>query len=102
MRKVRINKFLADSGVSSRRKSEEYIIENRVAVNDNIITDLSFKVDDEKDIITKYLELLSSGGNDYPINQLKKCGVDMTTADPFEATLKLFSEQVDDVERLAL
>ena len=52
MTKVRINKFLADSGVRSRRKSEEYIIENRVAVNDNIITDLSFKVDDEKDIIT--------------------------------------------------
>jgi 23S rRNA pseudouridine2605 synthase len=52
MTKVRINKFLADSGVSSRRKSEEYILENRVAVNDNIITDLSFKVDDEKDIIT--------------------------------------------------
>ena len=52
MTKVRINKFLADSGVSSRRKSEEYIIENRVAVNDNIITDLSFKVDAEKDIIT--------------------------------------------------
>ena len=52
MTKVRINKFLADSGVSSRRKSEEYIIENRVAVNDNTITDLSFKVDAEKDIIT--------------------------------------------------
>ena len=52
MTKVRINKFLADSGVRSRRKSEEYIIENRVAVNDNIITDLSFKVDAEKDIIT--------------------------------------------------
>lgn len=52
MTKVRINKFLADSGVSSRRKSEEYILENRVAVNDNIITDLSFKVDDERDIIT--------------------------------------------------
>lgn len=52
MTKVRINKFLADSGVRSRRKSEEYIIENRVAVNDNTITDLSFKVDAEKDIIT--------------------------------------------------
>lgn len=52
MTKVRINKFLADSGINSRRKSEEYILENRVAVNDNIITDLSFKVDAEKDIIT--------------------------------------------------
>jgi 23S rRNA pseudouridine2605 synthase len=52
MTKIRINKFLADSGIGSRRKSEEYILESRVAVNDNVITDLSFKVDSEKDIIT--------------------------------------------------
>jgi 23S rRNA pseudouridine2605 synthase len=52
MTKVRINKFLADSGISSRRKSEEFIIEKRVAVNDNIVDNLSFKVDVEKDIIT--------------------------------------------------
>jgi len=32
---------------------------------------------------------------------LKKCGVDMTTPDPVKATLKLFSEQVDEVEKLA-
>ena len=54
----------------------------------------------EKGIIEKYLELLSSGGSDYPVNQLKKCGVDMTTSAPFEATIKLFGEQVDEVERL--
>lgn len=52
MTKVRINKFLADSGVSSRRKSEEFILEGRVAVNDKIINDLSFKVDLESDTIT--------------------------------------------------
>jgi 23S rRNA pseudouridine2605 synthase len=52
MTKMRINKFLADSGIGSRRKSEEYILEKRVAVNDIVITDLSFKVDVEKDIIT--------------------------------------------------
>jgi len=51
-------------------------------------------------IIDKYLELISSGGNDYPIEQLKKCGVDMTTPDPVQATLKLFAEEVDEVERL--
>ena len=55
----------------------------------------------EEGIIDKYLELLSSGGSDYPIEQLKKCGVDMTTPDPVKATLKLFSEQVDEVEKLA-
>lgn len=54
----------------------------------------------EEGIIEKFLELLSSGGSDYPIDQLKKCGVDMTTAEPVRATLKLFVEQVDEVERL--
>ncbi len=55
----------------------------------------------EAGIIEKYLELLSSGGSDYPISQLKKCGIDMTTREPVEATLKLFAEQVDEVEKLA-
>jgi oligoendopeptidase F len=51
----------------------------------------------ETGIIEKYLELLSSGGSDYPVNQLKNCGVDMTTSAPFEATIKLFGEQVEEV-----
>ena len=52
MTKIRINKFLADSGISSRRKSEEYILQGRVAINDKIISDFSFKIDVEKDIVT--------------------------------------------------
>jgi len=54
----------------------------------------------EKGIIERYLTLISSGGNDYPINQLIQCGVDMTTPDPFLATLRLFEKQVDEVMRL--
>jgi oligoendopeptidase F len=54
----------------------------------------------KKGIIDKFLELLKSGGSDYPIEQLKKCGVNMTTSEPFEATLKLFAKQVDEIERL--
>ncbi|MCW8804887.1 MAG: rRNA pseudouridine synthase [Ignavibacteriaceae bacterium] len=49
---IRINKYLADSGVSSRRKSEEYISQGRVAVNDIIIIDFSQKVNTEKDVVT--------------------------------------------------
>ena len=52
MTKVRINKFLSDSGVSSRRNSEQFILDKRVTVNDKIITELSFKVDPEKDVVT--------------------------------------------------
>jgi len=49
---IRINKYLAESGVSSRRKSEEYIQQGRVAVNDKIILDFSQKIDTENDIVT--------------------------------------------------
>ena len=49
---IRINKFLAESGISSRRKSEEFISQGRVAVNDKIILDLGHKVDTEKDEVT--------------------------------------------------
>ncbi|MBN2225938.1 MAG: oligoendopeptidase F [candidate division Zixibacteria bacterium] len=55
----------------------------------------------EEGIVEKYLGLLRSGGSEYPIDQLKRCGVDMTTADPVKATLKLFADQVDEVEKLA-
>lgn len=48
---IRLNKYLSDCGVSSRRKSEELILQGRVTVNETAITDLSFKVDAEKDIV---------------------------------------------------
>ena len=50
--KIRINKFLAMSGVASRRKAEEYILEGRVDVNGNTIISLSFMVDPDKDKVS--------------------------------------------------
>lgn len=41
---MRINKFLAHCGVDSRRKCENYILDSRVSINGEIITDLSFIV----------------------------------------------------------
>jgi oligoendopeptidase F len=54
----------------------------------------------EKGIIKKYLELLSAGGKDHPIELLKTCGVDMSTPDPVEATIRAFGEQVAQMEKL--
>ena len=48
---MRINKFLATSGLSSRRKAEEYVKNGKVSVNGKIITDLSFQVNEKKDIV---------------------------------------------------
>ncbi len=55
----------------------------------------------EDGLIERYLKMLSAGGSDHPIELLKISGVDMTTLDPVEATLKLFAEQVDQMDRLA-
>jgi 23S rRNA pseudouridine2605 synthase len=50
--KVRINKFLAESGIASRRKSEEFILQGRVSVNNKVITDLSVTINPAKDIVS--------------------------------------------------
>jgi 23S rRNA pseudouridine2605 synthase len=46
---MRLNKYIAESGICSRRKAEEFIVQGRVSVNSSIITDLSFSVDTEND-----------------------------------------------------
>lgn len=46
---VRLQKFIADCGVTSRRKAETYILEGRVSVNGKIITELGTKVNPSKD-----------------------------------------------------
>ncbi len=49
--KIRLNKFLAESGIASRRKSEEFILGGRVSVNNKTISELSFVVDSDNDIV---------------------------------------------------
>jgi oligoendopeptidase F len=48
----------------------------------------------------KYIKFLSSGGSDYPINLLKKAGVDMTTSEPFELTMKKMNRVMDEMEKI--
>ena len=47
-----------------------------------------------------YLVFLSSGGNDYPLNILKKVGVDMETPKPIEEALSLFEEKQKILKKL--
>ncbi len=54
----------------------------------------------EKDIVARYLEMLSSGGKNHPIELLKICGVDMTKPDAVRSTLNRFAQQVVEVDRL--
>ncbi|MBU8892831.1 MAG: oligoendopeptidase F [Bacteroidales bacterium] len=46
----------------------------------------------------KYLDLLKSGGSDYPVELLKKAGVDLTTKEPYLAVVKRLEELVDQLD----
>jgi oligoendopeptidase F len=54
----------------------------------------------DKATTKKYIDFLSAGGSDYPIPLLKKAGVDMTTSEPFELTMKKMNRVMDEMEKI--
>jgi oligoendopeptidase F len=48
----------------------------------------------------RYLTFLSAGGSKYPIDLLKDAGVDMTTDEPLELTVRAMNRAMDEMERL--
>ncbi len=48
----------------------------------------------------RYLAFLSAGGSKYPIDLLKEAGVDMTTDEPIDLTMKKMNEVMDEMEKL--
>ncbi|WP_134686629.1 oligoendopeptidase F [Brevibacillus migulae] len=51
--------------------------------------------------VERYLAFLKSGGSDYPLNLLKKAGVDMTSPQPIRDALAVFKDLLDELEELA-
>jgi oligoendopeptidase F len=50
--------------------------------------------------VDRYLDFLKSGSSDYPIEVLKKAGVDMTSSKPIEEACKVFEEKLNEMEEL--
>ncbi|MEJ2648263.1 MAG: oligoendopeptidase F [Sedimentisphaerales bacterium] len=64
-------------------------------------TDLSQKVlAKEDDALKKYIDFLSAGGSNYPIELLKNAGVDMTTSEPFDKTIEAMNNAMDQIEEI--
>lgn len=49
----------------------------------------------------RYLDMLAAGGSDYPMEVLKRAGVDLETPAPIEAGIEEFDRVVSEMERLA-
>lgn len=56
-------------------------------------------VEEGESAVERYSEFLKSGGSDYPINILKKAGVDMSTPKPLEDTIRRFDELLEMLEK---
>src|SRR5215217_8269328 len=48
----------------------------------------------------RYLTFISAGGSDYPVTLLKNAGVDMTTDEPLDLTIKKMNTVMDEMEKL--
>ncbi len=54
----------------------------------------------KKNAMENYINLLKSGGNDYPVNQTKKAGADLTKKETFVAVVNRFKDLIDQLEDL--
>lgn len=61
----RINKFIADSGITSRRKAEELILQGRVSVNNHVVTELSYRINSDRDEVFIDGEKIKTKKNTY-------------------------------------
>ena len=52
--------------------------------------------------VDRYLTFLASGGSDYPINLLRKAGVDMEKPEPVRQALEVFVGLLDQLEKLLI
>ena len=75
----RLQKVIAASGITSRRKAEELIIKGKVRVNGNIVTELGTKVNDKDQVVVNNVPISKVPKEYYLLN--KPRGVVTTTSD---------------------
>lgn len=83
---IRLQKYMADCGVASRRRCEEYISNGMTKVNGKIVTELGVKVNPSKDVIEyngKRIENNKKNGNVYILLN-KPIGYVTTVKDQFK------------------
>ena len=75
-------------------------LKEHLQVAKGIYTELEFSIlEGKENAVEKYVGFLKSGGSDYPIEILKKAGVDMTTSEPLQATIDRFNELLEMLEK---
>lgn len=81
---IRLQKYLASCGIASRRKCEEYILQGKVKVNGQVVTELGTKVNPSKDKIEFNGKEIKNGSKEHVYILLNKpIGYVTTVKDQF-------------------
>jgi pseudouridine synthase len=80
---VRLNKFLSRAGVASRRDADRMIEQGLVRVNSKVVTQLGYKIDDEKDKVEVGRRRVKKGEGLVYLMLNKPRGCLVTVEDPF-------------------
>lgn len=93
---IRLNKFIATSGVCSRRKADELIINGKVKVNGIVTKELGIQVDEENDIVFVENKKISIKNDKVYIMLNKPKGYVTTNSEQFDrpSTKDLIKEKV--------
>lgn len=83
-REIRLNKFLSEAGVASRRSADRMILEGRVAVNGVIVDELGAKLDPGRDTVKVDGRSVRIGDRAVYIMLHKPPGYLVTLSDPFK------------------
>lgn len=81
--KIRLNKFLSEAGVASRREADRLILEGRVRVNRETVDELGFKVEAGRDIVEVDGRKVRKEEKPVYIMLNKPAGYLVTLRDPF-------------------
>lgn len=84
MSEERLQKYIANCGISSRRKAEELILQGKVEVNGELVTQLGFKVDTDKDEVYIDGKLIKPVEEKIYIKLNKPSGYVTTVKDQFD------------------
>lgn len=79
----RLQKFLAEAGIASRRKSEELILQGKICVNDKVVKELGIKIDPSKDKVTYNGQIVEKQDEKVYILLNKPIGYVTTAKDQF-------------------
>ena len=80
MEEIRLQKYLADCGIASRRKCEELILQGKVQVNGKPIIELGTKINPEKDVVEFENKIINNENKKYVYILLNKPIGYVTTA----------------------